>query len=119
MAGSNLTSKCHNRVVAVRTKKQRLQKECRAASAEYHRITRYLKAASGSLTTAERSLLLEFAETAKRNCERFYGGGSPNTRRDGEPNILRVRGEGKAHQGESVSYLHCGGWDYSCLNSSL
>jgi hypothetical protein len=57
--------------VAPRTKKQRLQKEYRAASAEYHRITRYLNVATGVLTKGERSLLLEFAEIAKRKYERL------------------------------------------------
>ncbi|HTS48084.1 MAG TPA: hypothetical protein VMH05_09070 [Bryobacteraceae bacterium] len=57
--------------MASRTKKQRLQKEYRAASAQYHRITRYLRVASDVLTKAERSLLLEFAEVAKRKYERL------------------------------------------------
>jgi len=57
--------------VASRTQKQRLQKECRAASAEYHRITGYLVGATGILTKAERSLLSEFAEVAKRKYERL------------------------------------------------
>lgn len=59
------------KLVASRTQKQRLQQEYRAASAEYHRISRYLKAATGALTQAERSLLSEFAEIAKRKYERL------------------------------------------------
>ena len=59
------------RVVASRTQKQGPQKEYRAASAEYHRITRYLKVAAGILTKGERSLLSEFAEVAKRKYERL------------------------------------------------
>jgi len=57
--------------VASCTQKQRLQKEYRAASAEYHRITRYLKVATGILTKGERSLLSEFAEVAKRKYQRL------------------------------------------------
>jgi hypothetical protein len=37
-----------------RTAKQRLQKEYRAAVAEYHRITNYLKSATGILSDHER-----------------------------------------------------------------
>lgn len=40
-------------------------------SADYHRIARYLKAATGTLTKSERSLLSEFAEIAKRKYERL------------------------------------------------
>ena len=58
-------------VVAARTQKQRLQKQYRAASAEYHRIFRYLKTAKSTLTTAERDLLAEFAEIAKRKYDRL------------------------------------------------
>jgi len=42
-----------------------------AAVSEYHRITRYLNAATGILTRGESSLLLEFAEIAKRKYERL------------------------------------------------
>ena len=54
-----------------RTAKQRLQQEYRAAVAEYHRITNYLKAATGILSKPERELLKEFAQLAKRKQERL------------------------------------------------
>ena len=46
-------------------RKQRLEKEYWAAVAEYHRITKYLKATTGVLSKANRELLMEFAELAK------------------------------------------------------
>jgi len=54
-----------------RTAKQCLQKEYRAAVAEYHRITNYLKAATGILSKPQRELLKEFAQLAKRKQERL------------------------------------------------
>jgi hypothetical protein len=54
-----------------RTGKQRLQKEYRAAVAEYHRITNCLKAATGILSYHERELLKEFLQLAKRKQERL------------------------------------------------
>jgi hypothetical protein len=55
--------------MAARTKNQRLQRQYRAAIAEYHRITRYLKSGVGILSQAERDLLSEYAELAKRKYE--------------------------------------------------
>jgi hypothetical protein len=54
-----------------RTAKQRLQKEYRAAVAEYHLIANYLKAATGILSNHERQLLKEFLQLAKRKQERL------------------------------------------------
>src|ERR1700736_4347831 len=53
------------------TKKRRLQKEYWEAVAEYHRINKYLKAATGVLSKPDRELLLEFAALAKSKYERL------------------------------------------------
>jgi hypothetical protein len=50
-----------------RTAKQRLQKEYRAAVAEYHRITNYLKAATGILSKHEREFLKEYSSLPSVN----------------------------------------------------
>jgi hypothetical protein len=43
----------------------------RLAAAEYNRIIRYVRAARGILTSAERGFLLECADRAKRRFERL------------------------------------------------
>jgi len=57
--------------LAARTEKQRLRRQYRKAAAEYHLLRRYLNAARGILTGPERSLLLNYAELAKRKYERL------------------------------------------------
>jgi hypothetical protein len=52
----------------------RLLNEYDAATQQYGVIVRYLKAAIEILPKAECQLLLEFAETAKKHCERLHHG---------------------------------------------
>jgi hypothetical protein len=59
------------KAVSSRTGHQRLRTQYLAAVAEYNRITRYLKAGVSILSQAERDLLSEFAELAKRRYERL------------------------------------------------
>jgi hypothetical protein len=54
-----------------RTKKQRLQKEYRAAISEYYRLTNFLHATRGVLTQPERKLLVDFADLANRKSSRL------------------------------------------------
>ena len=54
-----------------RSKKQRLLNQYAKAAAERRRLLNYLKAAAGILSKPERELLLEFAEIAKRKCDRL------------------------------------------------
>jgi len=58
-------------VASSRARNERLRTQYVAASADYHRISRYLKAASGTLSPAERDLLSQFAELAKRKYGRL------------------------------------------------
>ena len=59
------------KVKASRSKKERLIKEYKKAVAERRMLLTYLKAATGVLTTPERELLLEFAQIARRKCDRL------------------------------------------------
>jgi hypothetical protein len=52
-------------------KKQRLLSEYKKAVAERRRLVDYLKAASRILSKPEQDLLLEFAQIAKRKCDRL------------------------------------------------
>ena len=54
-----------------RAAKQRLQNEYKRAVAERRRLVSYLKAATGILTKDEMDLLSEFAQIAKRKCDRL------------------------------------------------
>jgi hypothetical protein len=54
-----------------RTKKQRLLNEYKKAVAERRTLVNYLKAATGILSKAERELLLEFAQIARRKSDRL------------------------------------------------
>ena len=56
---------------ASRSKKQRLLSEHRRAAAERRKLTNYLKAANGILSSADRGLLLDFAQIARRKCDRL------------------------------------------------
>jgi hypothetical protein len=56
---------------ASRSKKQRLLSDHRKAVAERRKLANYLKAANGILPDADRALLLEFAQIAKRKCDRL------------------------------------------------
>jgi hypothetical protein len=53
------------------SRKQRLVSQYRKASAERRRLVNYLKAADGVLSEAEKALLREFAQLAKRKCDRL------------------------------------------------
>jgi hypothetical protein len=59
------------KVKVSRTKMQRLQNEYKKALIERRRLVNYLKAATGILSEPERQLLLEFAQIARRKCDRL------------------------------------------------
>jgi hypothetical protein len=59
------------KVKVSRIKKQRLLSEYKKAAAERSKLVNYLKAATGILSEPERKLLLEFAQIARRKCDRL------------------------------------------------
>ena len=59
------------KIKASRSKKQRLLADYKKALAERRRLVNYLKSSSGILSKAEQSLLVEFAQLAKKKCERL------------------------------------------------
>jgi hypothetical protein len=59
------------KVKVSRTKKQRLLNEYKKAVDERRRLVNYLKAASSILSRPEHELLLEFAQIARRKCDRL------------------------------------------------
>ena len=59
------------KVKASRSKKLRLLSEYKEAVAERRRLVTYLKAAKGILSTGELELLSDFAQIAKRKCDRL------------------------------------------------
>jgi hypothetical protein len=59
------------KVKASRSRKQQLLNEHRRAAAERRTLAKYLKAAGGMLSKAERELLSEFVELAKQKCDRL------------------------------------------------
>jgi hypothetical protein len=54
-----------------RTKKQRLLNEYKKAVAERRMLVNYLNGTTGILSKAERELLLEFTQIARRKCDRL------------------------------------------------
>jgi len=52
-------------------KEARLLSEYKKAAAERSKLVNYLKAATGILSEPERKLLLEFAQIARRKCDRL------------------------------------------------
>jgi hypothetical protein len=59
------------RVTVSRSKKRRLLTEYKEAVAERRRLVTYLKAAKGILSKGELELLSDFAQIAKRKCDRL------------------------------------------------
>jgi hypothetical protein len=53
------------------SRKLQLENDYRKAVAERRRIADYLKAASGFISKDELALLLEFAQLAKKKCDRL------------------------------------------------
>jgi hypothetical protein len=54
-----------------RSKRQRLLTEYKKAVAERQALASYLKAATGILPNADQELLSQFAQLAKRKCDRL------------------------------------------------
>jgi hypothetical protein len=63
------------------SRKLQLQNDYRKAVAERRRLTDYLKAAAEILSKDEMALLLEFAQLAKRKCDRLRRAIRENTDR--------------------------------------